>query len=132
MQKVIINVAPSLKQINIINNFTDVSVADLLIFLCKEHNLTIDFTGNILSIKPFEKPLEKPAVKNIGVQYDAGNDLLSFDLKEDKLYDAFKKIMNESGKNIVFAPGLENKLLTVYIQKMPFDAALNKLAYAND
>jgi len=40
--------------------------------------------------------------------------------------------MNESGKNIVFAPGLEKQLLTVYIKNMPFDAALNKLAYANN
>ncbi|WP_136667701.1 type II secretion system protein GspD [Flavobacterium sp. H122] len=132
IHKVNISVAPNLNQISIVNNFTDVTVADLLVFLCKEYNLTIDFTGNILSIKPFERPVEKPIVKNIDVQYDAGNDLVSFDLKEDKLYDAFKKIMNESGKNIVFAPGLENKLLTAYIQKMPFDAALNKLAYAND
>lgn len=132
VHKVNISVAPSLNQINIANNFTDVTVADLLVFLCKEYNLTIDFTGNILSIKPFERPIEKPILKTISAQYDANNDLLSLDLKEDKLYDAFKKIMNESGKNIVFAPGLENKLLTAYIQKMPFDAALNKLAYAND
>lgn len=132
VHKVNISVAPSLNQINIVNNFTDVTVADLLVFLCKEHNLTIDFTGNILSIKPYEKPFEKPIDKDVEVQYDNNNDLLSFDLKEDKLYDVFKKIMDESGKNIVFAPGLENKLLTAYIQKMPFNAALNKLAYAND
>lgn len=132
VHKVNISVAPSLGQINIVNNFTDVTVGDLLIFLCKEYNLTIDFTGNILSIKPFEKPIEKPVAKKIEVSYDASNDLISFDLNQDKLYDAFKKIMNESGKNIVFAPGLENQLLTSYIKNMPFDAALNKLAYANN
>jgi type IV pilus assembly protein PilQ len=132
VHKVNISVAPSLSQINIVNNFNDVTVADLLVFLCKEHNLTIDFTGNILSIKPYEKPKDKAIIKTIDVKYDSSNDLLSIDLKEDKLYDAFKKIMNESGKNIVFAPGLESKLLTAYIQNMPFDAALNKLAYANN
>ena len=132
VHKVNISVAPSLGQISIVNNFTDVTVADLLVFLCKEYNLTIDFTGNILSIKPYEKPIEKAIIKTIDVQYDGANDLVSFDLKEDKLYDAFKKIMNESGKNLVFAPGLENQLLTAYIRNMPFDAALNKLAYANN
>jgi type IV pilus assembly protein PilQ len=132
VHKVNISVAPSLGQISIVNNFTDVTVADLLVFLCKEYNLTIDFTGNILSIKPNEKPIEKPIIKTIDVQYDGANDLVSFDLKEDKLYDAFKKIMNESGKNLVFAPGLENQLLTAYIKNMPFDSALNKLAYANN
>ena len=132
VHKVNISVAPSLSQISIVNNFTDVTVADLLIFLCKEYNLTIDFTGNILSIKTYEKPIEKTVQKEIEMQYDTATDIVSFDLKDDKLYDAFKKIMNQSGKNLVFTPGLENKLLTSYIKNMPFDAALNKLAYANN
>lgn len=132
VHKVNISVAASLKQINIVNNFTDVTVGDLLIFLCKEHKLSIDFTGNILSIKPYESPKEIPIEKNIDVGYDYEKDLLTLNLKDDKLYDAFKRIMDISGKNLVFAPGMENQLLTVYIRSMPLDAALNKLAYAND
>lgn len=132
VHKLNISVAPNLGQINIVNNFSDVTVGDLLIFLCKEYNLTIDFTGNILSIKSFVKPAEIPALKSIDVSYDLANDLLSLNLKDDKLYDVFRKIMDESAKNLVFAPGLENQLLTVYIKSMPFDAALNKLAFANN
>lgn len=132
VHKVNISVAASLRQINIVNNFTDVSVGDLLVFLCKEYKLTIDFTGNILSIKPYEAPKEIPVEKSIDVAYDYEQDLLTLNLKDDKLYDAFKRIMDISGKNLVFAPGMENQLLTVYIKNMPFDAALNKLAFAND
>jgi type IV pilus assembly protein PilQ len=132
VHKLNISVAPNLSQVNIVNNFSDVTVGDLLIFLCKEYNLTIDFTGNILSIKSFEKPVEIQALKNIDVTYDLANNLLSLNLKDDKLYDSFRKIMDESAKNLVFAPGLENQLLTVYIKNMPFDAALNKLAFANN
>lgn len=132
IHKVNISVAPSLEQIMIVNNFSDVTVADLLIFLCKEHNLIIDFTGNILAIKPYQKPVEIPQEKIIDVVYRHNDNLLSLNLKEDKLYDSFKKITNESGKNIVFEPGLENKLLTAYIVDTPFDDALNKLAYANN
>lgn len=132
VHKLNISVAPNLSQINIVNNFTDVTVGDLLVFLCKEYNLTIDFTGNILSIKLYEKPIERLVEKTIAVKYETAASLLSLDLKEDKLYDVFKRTMDESGKNIVFAPGLENQLLTVYIKSMPFDAALNKLAYANN
>lgn len=132
IHKLNISVAPNLSQINIVNNFSNVTVGDLLIFLCKEYNLTIDFTGNILSIKTYEKPIETPAVKAIDVIYYADGNLLSLNLKEDKLYDVFRKIMDESAKNLVFAPGLENQLLTVYIKNMPFDAALNKLAFANN
>jgi type IV pilus assembly protein PilQ len=130
--KLNLSVAPNLAQISVVNDFTNVTVSDLLIFLCKEYNLTIDFSGNILSIKSYEKPIEKTILKEIDVKYDISNDWLSLNLKEDKLYDVVKKIMDVSGKNLVFAPGLENNLLTAYIKNVPFDAALNKLAYANN
>lgn len=132
VHKVNISVDPSLNSISIINNFSDVEVGDLLLFLCKEYDLKIDFTGNIIAIKKNEKPIEKPIVKIIDVQYKYNDNLLSLDLKEDKLYDVFKRITDESGKNIVFTPGLENKLLTAYIKNIPFDDALNKMAYANN
>lgn len=132
VHKLNISVAPNLTQINIVNNFTNVTVGDLLLFLCKEYQLNIDFTGNILSVKSLDKPVEKLVEKTIDIKYGVSDDLLSLDLKGDRLYDVFKKIMNESAKNIVFSPGLENQLLTVYIKRMPFDAALNKLAYANN
>ncbi len=132
VHKVNISVEPSLSSISIINNFTDVTVADLLVFLCKEYDLKIDFTGNIIAVKKYVKPIEQPEVKRIDVNYSIGENLLSLNLKEDKLYDVFKKITDESGKNIVFTPGLENKLLTAYIKNIPFDDALDKLAFANN
>ncbi|GAA3774490.1 type II and III secretion system protein [Flavobacterium ginsengiterrae] len=132
IHKLNFSVAGNLNQINIVNNFSNVTVGDLLIFLCKEYNLTIDFTGNILSIKKYEKPVEIQKTKEIDVLYDYANDLLSLNLKDDKLYDVFRKIMDVSNKNLVFAPGLENQPLTAYIKSMPFDAALNKMAYANN
>ncbi|KFF02616.1 type II secretion system protein GspD [Flavobacterium reichenbachii] len=132
IHKLNFSVAPNLNQINIVNNFSNVTVGDLLIFLCKEYNLTIDFTGNILAIKSYTKPAEIQKTRNIDTAYDLSNNLLSLNLKDDKLYDVFIKIMDESGKNLVFAPGLENQLLTAYIKNMPFDAALNKLAFSNN
>lgn len=132
IHKLNFSVATNLNQITIVNNFSDVTVGDLLIFLCKEYNLTIDFTGNILAIKSYEKPVEIQKVKEIDVTHDYANNLLSLNLKDDKLYDVFRKIMDVSGKNLVFAPGLENQPLTAYIKSMPFDAALNKLAFANN
>ena len=132
VHKVNINVAPELNQINLANNFSNVTVADLLIFLCKEYDLTIDFTGNILSIKKYQKEPELPKKRVIPITYEPYNNTISIDAKEDKLYDVFKRIMDETGKNLVFTPGLENKLLTVYIQNTPFESAMDKLAFANN
>lgn len=132
VHKVNMNLAPELDQISIVNNFSNVTVADLLVFLCKEYSLSIDFTGNILSIKKLIPPVEKPEARIIPVSYDPGDGTVSIDAKADKLYDAFKRIMDETGKNLVFAPGMENKLLTAYIKSVPFDAAMDKLALANN
>lgn len=132
IHKLNISVAPNLAKINIVNNFADVTVGDLLLFLCKEHNLTIDFSGSIIAIKSYEKPVEKQIEKTIDVKYEATENLLSLNLKGDMLYDVFKKITDESGKNLVYVPGLEKQMLTAYIKSMPFDAALDKLALANN
>ncbi|AUC77572.1 type II secretion system protein GspD [Olleya sp. Bg11-27] len=132
VHKVNINVAPELNQITIANNFTNVTVSDLLVFLCKEYNLTIDFTGNILSVKTLREEPKKIENRIIPIVYNPNKNSISIDAKNDKLYDVFKRIMDESGKNLVFSPGLENKTITAYIQNTPFDSAMNKLAFANN
>lgn len=131
VHKLNFNISSELNKITIANNFTNVTVGDLLIFLCKEYDLAIDFTGNILSIKKYVKPIEKPEIKQIPIEYSVTTGRISLDLKGDKLYDAFKEIMNKTGKNLVFSPGLEDRPLTFYVQNSPFDDAMQKLAFAN-
>ena len=132
IHKVNINVSPELSQIIIANNFSNVTVADLLVFLCKEYDLTIDFTGNILSIKKFQQAPPVIEERVVPIAYNPSNNFISIDANADPLYGVFKKIMDESGKNLVFSPGLENRLLTTYIQEMPFDKAMDNLAFANN
>lgn len=130
--KINLNIHPELNGINIQNNFSNATVTDVLIFLCKEYDLDIDFTGNILSIHKFQE--ETPILKHreIPINYNVNSDILSIDLRRDTLYVAFKQIMDKTGKNLVFAPGMERLLLSSYIKNMPFDNALDKIAFAND
>ncbi|MBD0832823.1 type II secretion system protein GspD [Aestuariibaculum sediminum] len=132
MHEININVSPELKQISLVNNFSNVSVSDVLIFLCKEYNLTIDFTGNILSVKPYNSPEVKVATSVIHVSYNPMESTISLDAKSDKLSEVFRYIMDESGKNLVFTPGMENKPINAYIKNMPFDIALQQLAISNN
>lgn len=60
-----INVSPELNSITIVNNFSNVSVSDIMIFLVKEYNLDIDFTGNILSIRKYIEPAEEVKEKEV-------------------------------------------------------------------
>jgi type IV pilus assembly protein PilQ len=132
IHKVNINVGSGLDNITLVNNFSNVTVANLLVFLCKEYNLSIDFTGNILSIKKIKTPIPQPKARIIPVSYNPENNNISIDINNDKLYDVFKRIMDESGKNLVFAPGMETKMITSYLQNVPFNMAMDKLALANN
>jgi len=132
IHQVNLTVAPDLSAITLVNNFADVTVADLLVFLCKEYNLDIDFTGNILSIKKYEAPPVAPEERIIPVTYDAVQDFISLDLKNDKLYDAFVTIMNETGKKLTWSPDIADTPLTAFINTTSFDSAMNNLAFANN
>jgi type IV pilus assembly protein PilQ len=127
-----LNVSPQLEQIDIINNFSNVSIADLLVFLVKEYNLDIQFTGNIISISKFQAPVQAPVEKEIAANYDPSLNLLSLDLRNDPLDKVFRKITDVSGKNLVFAPGMEKLPLSVYLNRVSFDSAMEKLAISNN
>lgn len=131
VHKVNINIAPELSQINIRNNFSDVTIADLLLFLCKEYNLTIEFTKNILAIKPYNNVI-LPEVYPMQINYNPTDETLSLDINKNRLYEVFKEIMDKSAKNLLYAPGMEDLELTAYIKPTDFNTALNKMALANN
>jgi len=132
VHKININLDNDLNNITIVNGFNNVSVQDLLVFLVKEYQLDIAFTGNILSIKTYTPPVTAPVEKEIVVQYDALASTLSTDLSNDPLPKAFRKITEVSGKNLLFTPELNNKNLNLFISNVSFDMAMKKLAEANN
>ena len=134
-RKVNLSVTSELENIRLTHNFSNAQVKDVLLYLCKEHKLTFDITGNIIALKEYvpEKEKQKAFVsRNIPVEYNKGSDLFSIDLKNDSLAVAFKKITNVTGKNLVFSPGLGNNKISGYIQNKPFESAMDKLAFSNN
>lgn len=132
VHKLNINVAPELNSISIVNNFSNVIVGDVLIFLVKEYDLDIDFTGNILSIKKHIEPQREISEKEIDASFAVANGNLSLDLKKDRLDKVFRKIMDISGKNLLYSPEIESSPLSIYIKDVPFDLAMKKLAESNN
>ncbi len=126
-----LSISPDIANITIVNNFSNVTVGDLLVYLCKEYELNIEFTGNILSIKKYIPPVQIQKEKEIVATYDISNDLLSLDLQNDPLDKVFRKIMDISGKNLLFSTGMETKSLNLYLSNVPFDMAMEKLASTN-
>ncbi|MGW9686777.1 type II secretion system protein GspD [Flagellimonas sp. 2504JD1-5] len=132
VHKININIDPSLQGTNIVNNFSNVTVADLLVFLCKQYDLDIDFTGNILSIHKYQPPPKIIPEKEVLVSFDALNNLVSMDLKGDPLGKAFRKIIDVSGQNLLYSKGMENIPLSIYIKDVPLDLAMKNIAEANN
>lgn len=127
-----LNISTYLNNIVIANNFSNSSVSDVLLFVCKEFDLTIDFIGNILSIKKYEIPKVLIEKRVIPIGFDRDDELFSIDLQKDTLFVAFKQITDKTGKNLVFEPGLEQVKISAYIKDMPFDSALDKIAFSNN
>lgn len=127
--KVNVSVAPELNQIQVSHNFSNATVKNVLLYLCKEYDLTIDILGSILSMKKYKIPYES---RDIGLVYNKEKDLFSVDLQNDTLHVAFKKITNATGKNLVFAPGIGNQSISFYAKEKPFESAIDKIAFANN
>ncbi len=119
----------------VVNNFTNVTVADVLLFLCKKYDLDIAFIGNIMSFTQYAAPpipIQPYVAKTIKITYDKASDLLTMDLANDSLSTVAKEITKISEKNVVFAPELSAKMVNGYIQAMAFAPAMDKFAFAND
>lgn len=124
-----ISVSPELNSIIVSKNFLNVSVKDVLLILCKEQRLTIDFFDTILALKKYKEPYR---AKEIKVDYDSKKDLFSADFQNDSLVLAFRKITMVTGKNLVFSEKeLRNHKISVFLKEVPFDAAIDKIAFSN-
>ena len=126
-----LSVSNDIANISIVNNFSNVTISELLVFLCKEYGLTIDFTGSILSIKKYVAPLPEPEAKAFGIDIDPITKLISLDIGDIPLEQVFRRIMELSGHNLLYANNLKNRPLNVFLKKVPFDAAMEKLAALN-
>ena len=116
-------------------NFTQARVADILLYLCKQYDLDLSVTGNIISISKYNAPPEpKVSVlpRKINVTYNLETDQLTMDLNNDTLSKVVKEIISLSNKNIVLASGIGGTIVNGYIKNVSFENALDKLTYSNN
>lgn len=129
-----VSVDPALDT-KIYDNFSDVTVNDVFLFLCRRYELDITFVGNILVFSKYvpPPPVAVPYSPKIPlVTWQAEKELIGLDLKNDSLALVARELTRKTGKNIVFSPELSGKTVSVYIQDQPLGEALEKLAFAND
>jgi type IV pilus assembly protein PilQ len=123
-----INVPPNL-QIQVVNNFTNVRVADLLSFLCQQYNLDLRIMGNIIDIYQVRKTIP-PAEPKVVFQKDSA--LLSIDVTGIPLSRVCRAITTQTGVNILPAPEIYNQPVTLFLYRQHLPDALKNLAHANN
>lgn len=116
------------------NNFTNERVANILLFLVREYELDIRFVGSIMSFYKYVPPLVTThyEAKDVSVRMDAGSGLISMDLHQDSLQAVARKLTRITGKNVVLAPGLSDRIVSVYLEGLPVESALEKMTFANE
>lgn len=132
--KLNLNIDPTLKS-QIAINFTDVTIKDLLLYLCNEYGLDLLVTGNIITISkhPEYQPPPEPIVPKVAkIIYNDSTKYLSYDLQNDTLNAVLKKITDLTDFNVLTQSSLKNTLVYGYIKDMPVSKAISELAEMNN
>ncbi len=114
------------------NTFNGEKAYNILLFLCQEYELNLEIMGSIISIdqkKPDEKP--KGPIQRFQVEFRQYDNQIRIQASNDTLKNLIREIIDQSGKNIIPAPSIREKLVSIYLAMLPFEAALEKLAFAN-
>lgn len=116
------------------NNFFDVTVKDVLLYIAEKYDLEYGFLNNIITIRKKKevKIVEKKTPKIIDVSYNPQNDFLSVKIENDTLSTVAKAITEKSGKNIVLSSEIKTAKVSAYILNRPFDQVMDMLAKSND
>jgi type IV pilus assembly protein PilQ len=126
-----LSVSPSLN-FRVSNSFTNVKVADLLVYLSEQYGLAIKATGNIFTISAQEVPPPPATTPKPNVIYDEASDKLTLDFTNAELSAATREIIRVTGRNLILLPGSEQVKVSGYVQQMPFESALQKFGLANN
>ncbi|HCC29224.1 MAG TPA: hypothetical protein DEQ03_04075, partial [Marinilabiliales bacterium] len=110
----------------VVNNFSGVMVKDMLAFICKQYNLTLEFTGNIISIRKSPTVKNRYTPKQSEMSFDTEKNTITFNFKNDSLVLVAEQITRLTQSNVVLAPTLSQKMVTCYIQDKPIENALDK------
>lgn len=121
-----IDVDPTM-DVHVVNNFSNVRVSDMLVFLAKEYNLKVDVIGNIIKIT--QREVNRPP--QIEIDYNRNSNVISLDVTNEDLFTVSKAITEETGLNVIAKLPVRDEKISCFIKDMPFPDAIEKLAMAN-
>lgn len=125
-----LNIDPELNQM-VSNNFQNVKVRDMLVFLERNYPLEVMAIGNIINVS------RKESLKTIetdfrGIRFDTINKVVTLDYFETDIAQVAKELTKTTKNNVILSPSLSGKKISSYIENMSFRNAMEQLAYSND
>ncbi|EJF51810.1 type II secretory pathway, component PulD [Saprospira grandis DSM 2844] len=128
--KLNITIDPQLKQA-VDSNFSKVKIKDLLLYLCRQYDLDLAFSGSIITVFPHKKELPVPKEKELA-KYNAFSNKLSLDAKAEPLDKLLRSITRSTGQNVVASKKAQQLAVSVFVEKAEVEDALGLLARANE
>lgn len=125
-----LNVDPLISE-NVVNNFNDVEVKDMLIFLELNYPIDIEVIGNIVNIRAREVS-ETIETDFKGVKYDSVSQMITLDYYQADLNQVAREITKITEYNLILSPAIATKQVTAYVEEMPFRGAMEQFAFSND
>jgi len=125
-----LSVDPEIK-VNVVNNFSDVEVMDMLIFLERNYPIDVEVIGNIVNIR------KREVVQTIetdfkGVHYDSISRMITLDYYQADLNQVAREITRVTEYNVILAPSISNLKVNGYVEDMPFKGAMEQFAFSNN
>ncbi|MCV9387454.1 type II secretion system protein GspD [Reichenbachiella ulvae] len=109
----------------ITNNFENVTIEELLVFVCSSYQLEIKFLKSIIILYPIEKPT------SVAFEYNRRDDLISFHLAGDTLKHVAKAITDSTGYNLVLSQDCRDLVVHGFIKQLPFEIAMEQFGVSN-
>lgn len=125
-----LNVDPSVNQ-TVSNNFKDVKVGDMLLFLELNYPVDIFTVGNIVNVSRRQVPHVIEKIPG-SVIYDSLSQSITLDFHEVDISRATREITMATAKNIVLSPSLSSRKISSYVEKLSFRDAMEQLTFSND
>lgn len=127
-----LTVDPNIKNQVITSSFSNAPAKNILLYFCKEYELTLEFTGTIITLKPYKTPPPGLPIKQRLVEYNSFNNLLTIDVKDDTLDRVIRAIVEVTNKNIVPAPDVSSQIISAFVKNETFDLAMEQFAKRNN
>jgi type IV pilus assembly protein PilQ len=104
-------------------SLSNISVIDLIEFVCSEYALQAKLVGSVVKISPVPIVDQTPKL-NDDIYINVQGDTLSVDIRNRDVVEVVRKLTTLSGNNIVIQSGVMGTI-TSFFKDIPFESGLN-------